>query len=297
MEHFTTKYSGVDPDQELFEFSRVSGEKNLCLIYNLLKRMVIFCCSVSALRHFGDFRTVVTWCTIMLTLDLDKHKILLICSDPAFVRVVTLLVETLYPQQNLEVVEDYQRLFASELVPERQPWLVMVDMISAAHTLQDGIRPSSLPGDWLALRCGSETVQDSLYLIELGYVGALGRSKTIEQLLLAIKGLKRGLVCYPDAHLAAALRKHHLQLKQKNTQAKLVQNVRLTRKERQVLSMMLQGMSNKQISEINFVSINTVKTHVANILAKTKVHSRSELLSKMLHSPGQSETINIIEES
>lgn len=56
----------------------------------------------------------------------------------------------------------------------------------------------------------------------------------------------------------------------------------LSCRERQVLSMLLEGKSNGEISAALGVSQNTVKTHVAHIFDKLNVNSRVELLRKML---------------
>jgi DNA-binding CsgD family transcriptional regulator len=56
----------------------------------------------------------------------------------------------------------------------------------------------------------------------------------------------------------------------------------LSRRERQVLTMLLEGKSNGEISAVLGVSQNTVKTHVAHVFDKLNVNSRVELLRKVL---------------
>lgn len=55
----------------------------------------------------------------------------------------------------------------------------------------------------------------------------------------------------------------------------------ITKKEFIVLEGIYGGRNNKQIAEEQFVSINTVKTHIKNLYEKMNVHSRSELLAKV----------------
>ena len=50
----------------------------------------------------------------------------------------------------------------------------------------------------------------------------------------------------------------------------------LTAREREVLSLLAEGVSSRRIAEELHVSPNTVRTHVQNILAKLQVHSRLE---------------------
>jgi len=49
----------------------------------------------------------------------------------------------------------------------------------------------------------------------------------------------------------------------------------LTRREREVLSLLTEGLTNKEIAERLVVSLPTVNTHVASIFNKLEVNSRS----------------------
>jgi DNA-binding CsgD family transcriptional regulator len=57
-----------------------------------------------------------------------------------------------------------------------------------------------------------------------------------------------------------------------------VQRWRLTRTETQVLRLLAEGLSNREIAGQLFVSLNTVKTHVSRVLAKSGTRSRAQLL-------------------
>ena len=51
---------------------------------------------------------------------------------------------------------------------------------------------------------------------------------------------------------------------------------RLTERELEVLKLVARGMANKEIAAQLFISENTVKNHVRNILEKLQLHSRME---------------------
>jgi two-component system, NarL family, response regulator LiaR len=53
----------------------------------------------------------------------------------------------------------------------------------------------------------------------------------------------------------------------------------LTQSEREVLTLMVEGLSNKEIAERLTVSQSTVKFHVSNILSKLGVGSRTEAVA------------------
>jgi DNA-binding NarL/FixJ family response regulator len=55
----------------------------------------------------------------------------------------------------------------------------------------------------------------------------------------------------------------------------------LTGKEYEVLTDLCQGLNNKQISDRQFISVNTVKTHVRQILTKMDVPNRTSVIHKL----------------
>jgi len=54
----------------------------------------------------------------------------------------------------------------------------------------------------------------------------------------------------------------------------------LSRQERTIQNLMLQGKTNKEIANELFISISTVKTHITNIYSKLKVGNRQELFQR-----------------
>lgn len=61
------------------------------------------------------------------------------------------------------------------------------------------------------------------------------------------------------------------------------QIMKLTKKETIVSGKILEGKSNAEIADELFISINTVKTHVANVLKKKKVKNRVQLISNQIN--------------
>lgn len=57
-------------------------------------------------------------------------------------------------------------------------------------------------------------------------------------------------------------------------------DTKLTTREIEILSFLEQGLSNKDIAEKTFVSVETVKYHIKNIYLKLHVGSRAELIAR-----------------
>lgn len=60
------------------------------------------------------------------------------------------------------------------------------------------------------------------------------------------------------------------------------ENTTLTPRELAVLRLMAQGLGNREIGEELLISRHTVKYHVASVLAKLGVHSRTEAVTQAL---------------
>jgi len=57
----------------------------------------------------------------------------------------------------------------------------------------------------------------------------------------------------------------------------------LSERERQVLDLLALGYSNRRIAEACYLSLNTVRTHVQNVLVKLGVHSKLEAAALAVH--------------
>jgi DNA-binding NarL/FixJ family response regulator len=56
----------------------------------------------------------------------------------------------------------------------------------------------------------------------------------------------------------------------------------LSEREKEILALLVDGLSKKQIAEKIFLSHHTVDSHIRNIYAKLEVHSRSSAISKAI---------------
>lgn len=60
----------------------------------------------------------------------------------------------------------------------------------------------------------------------------------------------------------------------------------LTKRERQIIGLLREGMSNKEIADRLYIAVHTVKRHVHNILEKLSLHSRLEVAAHT-RTPGE----------
>jgi DNA-binding NarL/FixJ family response regulator len=76
--------------------------------------------------------------------------------------------------------------------------------------------------------------------------------------------------------MAAKLLTEFKSMIQRTDERRLVPAPRLTDRELEVLKLVATGMNNRDIAKELFISENTVKNHVRNILEKLQLHSRME---------------------
>jgi DNA-binding NarL/FixJ family response regulator len=72
--------------------------------------------------------------------------------------------------------------------------------------------------------------------------------------------------------------------------ARMLEGVRLTARERQVIDLLGEGLSNKEIASRLHIAVHTVKSHVHNVLEKLTLHSRLEVAA-FSHALGGSKAI------
>ncbi len=157
-----------------------------------------------------------------------------------------------------------------------QPDIVVLDILmpglSGLEVVEKILAVS--PEATILLLTASESQEDLIEGIRAGVRGYIIKDAPFEELVKAIEDVNAGgAVVSPkmagklfDA-LAPMLRHHDFTAPHKPT---------LTGREIEVLGYVAQGMTSKQIGRTLFISENTVKNHVRNILDKLGLHSRNE---------------------
>ncbi len=108
-------------------------------------------------------------------------------------------------------------------------------------------------------------------LLQAGAVGILSRNAALPELTRALIAASRSEIVLPPelaAQALAALARGGLS-KKSNIET-------LTDRERDVLTLLAKGMTNKDIAQTLFLSVRTVEAHLRNIYGKLDVASRTE---------------------
>lgn len=114
--------------------------------------------------------------------------------------------------------------------------------------------------------------------IRAGAAAWVGKDESVEHLLRVIRGVTRGETWLPAAEAGNALR---LLLQQQERHSEVERLLAaLTPRERTVLACFAAADGRRDVmAERLYVSVNTVRTHMQNIMAKLGVHSALEVMA------------------
>ena len=160
----------------------------------------------------------------------------------------------------------------AQLATER-PDVVLLD-----HRLPDGDGVEAIP-DLLALRPEASivvltaTTADHVLVaaIEGGASGFVSKTRGLDEVTSAVRAAAAGESVISPEMLARLLPRLHKREPEPRD--------KLTEREREVLQLLAEGLSNAAIAERLFVSVHTVRNHVANLSNKLGAHSKLEALS------------------
>jgi DNA-binding NarL/FixJ family response regulator len=112
--------------------------------------------------------------------------------------------------------------------------------------------------------------------VEAGAAGVLHKSADVDTILDATRRVGEGETLLSDDELISLLRLAG-QNREEEVEAR-ASIEQITPREMEVLQMLAEGLSNKEIAAELHMSVDTERTHMMNILSKLGVHSRLQAL-------------------
>jgi DNA-binding NarL/FixJ family response regulator len=165
---------------------------------------------------------------------------------------------------------------AGEVVPD----VVLMDIrmpkmtgIEAARQMKE-VAPSAK----IVILTISDEDDDLFEAIRAGAIGYLLKDIPLDELADSVRAVHGGQSLI-NPSMAGKLITEFATLARRDTDeepAKHAPVLKLTDREMEVLRLVARGMNNRDIAKELFISENTVKNHVRNILEKLQIHSRME---------------------
>lgn len=206
---------------------------------------------------------------------MKKIKLLLAGSSTIFCEGLTKLLES---QSNIEVV--WTSNSVSEVVKaatKYKPDVVLTDIQSSQSTSVKTIQRvrQVLPNVPIIVFTHSNASTDFFSAISAGATGYILKDTSFETFLKMIAlGAEGNLVVTPP--IAQTVIEVLKFVDSRKCHARVEGISLLSEQEKAVLSIMARGDTNKQIASILFITENTVKVHVRNIIHKLSAHDRVE---------------------
>jgi DNA-binding NarL/FixJ family response regulator len=160
---------------------------------------------------------------------------------------------------------------ATGLAHETRPDVILMDYrlpdgngASAARVILD-----DLPDCKILILSGSEFSEGLVAAVDAGCVGYLEKTVGLDKVVAAVHAAASGEVVLAPDDLRRMASRRSLD----------AGSSKLTPREREILDLLAEGLTNQAIATRLIVSLNTVRTHVQTVLTKVGAHSKLEAVA------------------
>ena len=203
----------------------------------------------------------------------EPIRVAVVDDQELFRRGLTMLLGV---EDDIEVVgEAGDGVAATELAATAVPDVILMDVrmpkrsgIEACVAIKD-VAPTAR----IIMLTVSDEEADLYDAVKNGASGYLLKDSSIDEVAQAIRVVADGQSLISPS-MAIKLLDEFKQMSRTDRQQ--VPSPRLTDRELEVLKLVAQGLNNREIAKRLFISENTVKNHVRNILEKLQLHARME---------------------
>jgi DNA-binding NarL/FixJ family response regulator len=159
-----------------------------------------------------------------------------------------------------------------------KPHVVLMDLGLDSQNSLDVVQSvkKEFPGIKIIGMGLAPTQSDILEFVQAGAEGFILKNATVEDVIKTIRAVAGGETVLPYAMTGSLFTQvtEHALLKGKRN---LRMAIRMTEREKEIIALIVEGMSNKQIAASLNIATFTVKSHVHNILEKLALHSRLQI--------------------
>ncbi|MCL0060355.1 response regulator transcription factor [Dehalococcoidia bacterium] len=188
------------------------------------------------------------------------------------------VVGVIASQEGMQVVAEAENgREAIEKAREVQPDIVIMDL---SMPVMGGVEATRLllevvPGANVLMLTISEKDEDLFDAMKAGARGYILKGADPEELVRAVTHIAQGGVIISPAMAPKLLAEVGVS---KEPQKR--EELGLSPREREILALIADGLTDREIAEELFISVNTAKTHLKNILTKLQVKSRAQIVAR-----------------
>ncbi len=124
--------------------------------------------------------------------------------------------------------------------------------------------------------------EDLVEFVGVGVAGFVMKDATLDDLVATIRSVAMGAEVLPP-QLVGSLFSEIAREALSTGGPEVLDSVRMTSREREVIDLIAEGLSNKAIGNRLQISTHTVKSHLRNIMEKLNLHSRLQIAVHYAH--------------
>ena len=185
----------------------------------------------------------------------------------------------LKPHKDIDIIAasgDGKRTLAK--IKQLKPNMVLLDLglrsQNSLHVVE--VVKQDFPSAKIIVMDLTPVQADILQYVKAGADGFLLKDASLEDFLNTLRSVYDGATVLPPI-LVDSLFSQIVDHAVRDGKTKLKDAVRMTKREREVIELLSEGMSNKEIAHRIHISTYTVKSHIHNIMEKLALHTRLEI--------------------
>jgi DNA-binding NarL/FixJ family response regulator len=206
-----------------------------------------------------------------------KKISLLLIEDNRLLREGILTI--LKPHKDISIVVtsgDGKNTFAK--IRQSKPNVVLLDLglrnQNSLHVVE--IVKKDFPEAKIIIMDLAPVQADILQYVKAGANGFILKDASLNDLLITIRAVAKGSTVLPPL-LIDSLFSQIIEHAVREGKSNIKEAIRMTKREREVIELLSDGLSNKEIGQKIRISTYTVKSHIHNIMEKLALHTRLEI--------------------
>lgn len=201
----------------------------------------------------------------------NQIRVLLADDHPLARKGIAALLKT---RKNIVVVgEAADGEEAVEKTQELMPDVVILDAIMPNVSGLDATKiiRDKFPNIRILILTGYENEEHLFQIIKAGAGGYILKTAGVEELSQAVEAVAEGKKFF-SVGLSQLMVEGYMRRAQTEGEPRPYDEVPLTKREKEILKLVAEGMTNQEISEKLFISPRTVDSHRTNIMKKVNIH-------------------------
>ncbi|HEV8445300.1 MAG TPA: response regulator transcription factor [Gemmatimonadaceae bacterium] len=119
--------------------------------------------------------------------------------------------------------------------------------------------------------------EDIVQFVNAGVSGFVLKDATFDEFVTTIRSVAAGGKVLPPRMAESLFSQIASTASAAQGRARVLEDVRMTRREREVIELIGEGLSNKEIAQRLNIAAHTVKSHVRNVMEKLTLHTRLQI--------------------